>query len=195
MTLLSNKHFKLPPGFDEARTQKFTSIVLTLIALSFFGLFAISPTLSTIARLNKEITDDETVNQKLEQKIAALNSLQQAYSRIESDVPFVLEAMPKFPLIPLFVGQVQSLAKSLNIRLAHIQTSQVDLFKEDGNPKSYYSYSFSLAGNGAYEGVLRFIEDVTNMQRVVNIETSLISKTGENLLLQLSLEGVVFYKK
>lgn len=195
MILLSNKHLKLPPGFDEARTQKFTSIVLTLIALSFFGLFAISPTLSTIARLNKEITDDETVNQKLEQKIAALNSLQQAYSRIESDVPFVLEAMPKSPLIPLFIGQIQSLAKSLNIGLAHVQTSQVDLFKEDGNPKSYYSYSFSLAGNGVYEDVLRFIENVTNMQRVVNIETSLISKTGENLLLQFSLEGVVFYKK
>ena len=37
------------------RAVQFTYLVLTIIALTFFGLFAINPTLSTIAKLQKEI--------------------------------------------------------------------------------------------------------------------------------------------
>lgn len=193
MRMLSNKYFNL---ISEARTQKLISIILTLIALCLFGLFAINPTLSTIAKLRKEIADYEIINQKLGEKISALNALQQAYSRLESDVPTVLASIPKSPFVPLFIGQIQAVAKNTNIQMSQLQSSQVDLFKEDGGSKKYYAYSFSLTGDGTYEDITKFIENVTNMQRVVGVETSTINNAeNNNRSLRISIQGVAYFKK
>lgn len=196
MITLNNKYLTMLPHFSEVKTQKFTSIVLTLIALSLFGVFAINPTLSTIARLQKEIEDSEVISQKLEEKIAALDSLQQDYSRLENDVPIVFESIPKSPLVPLFIGQIQAVAKSSNIHVSQLRNSQVDLFGENGDSKKYYSYSFSLTGEGLYEDIIKFMENVISIQRIVNIDESSISREkSEGGSLRLNFQGVTYYKK
>lgn len=196
MKMLNNNYYNLLHNLSEARTQKFTSVILTLIALTFFGIFAINPTLSTIAKLKKEIADDEDINQKLEQKITALNSLQQAFKRLESDLPVVFESIPESPFVPLFIGQIQSLAKSSNIKVSQLQSSQVDLFKEDGGSKRYYTYSFTLSGDGTYEDITKFIENLTNMQRVVGVERSTINNAeNNNRSLRINIQAVTYYKK
>ncbi len=196
MKTLSNKYLELLPDWSSAQTQKFTSSILTLIALAFFSLFVISPTLSTIAKLKKEIADSAIINQRLEKKIAALASLQQAYSRLKNDVPVVLEAIPQSSNVPLFIGQIQSVARSSNVRLSQMQNLQVDLFEQNETPKRYYSYSFSLTAGGTYEDISKFMENITNMQRIVGIDASSIDKEGSsNKSLRLNLKGVVYYKK
>lgn len=193
MITLSNKYFNL---ISETRTQKLISIILTLSTLCLFGLFAISPTLSTIARLRKEIADYEIINQKLGEKISALSTLQKAYSRLESDVPTVLASIPQSALVPLFIGQIQSLAIGSNIQVSQLQNFQVDLFKEDGSSKKYYVYSFTLSGDGTYEDITKFIENITNMQRVVGIDISSINNVeNNNRSLRLNFQGVAYYKK
>ena len=193
MKMLNNKYFNL---ISEARTQKLISMILTLIALCLFGLFAINPTLSTIAKLRKEISDNEIANQKLGEKISALNALQQAYSRLESDVPTVLASIPTSPLVPLFIGQIQAVAKNTNIQISQLQSSQVDLFKEDGSSKKYYAYSFTLSGDGTYEDITKFIENIINMQRIVGIETSTINNAeNNNKSLRINIQGVAYFKK
>ena len=77
--LQQKKYFQMLPDFKEERTRKFTTLVFTLLALSFFGLFAISPTLSTIANLNKQLSDNEFVDSQLQNKINNLYTLQQDY--------------------------------------------------------------------------------------------------------------------
>lgn len=196
MRTLSNKYLELLPDWNSAQTQKFTSSVLTLIALAFFSLFVISPTLSTIAKLKKEISDSAIINQGLEKKIAALYSLQQAYSRLKNDVPVVLESIPQSALVPLFIGQIQSVARNSNVRLNQMQNLEANLFEQNETPKRYYSYSFSLAAEGTYEDVSKFMENITNMQRIVGIDVSSIDKEGDvNKSLRLNLKGVVYYKK
>lgn len=196
MKMLNNNYYNLLHNLSETRTQKILSIILTLMALCLFGLFAINPTLSTIAKLRKEISDNEIVNQKLEEKISALNSLQQAYSRLESDIPTVLASIPKSPFVPLFIAQIQSLAKRSNIQVSQLQSSQVDLFKEDGESKKYYAYSFSLSGDGTYEDITEFVENLTNMQRVVGVDVSSINNAeNNNVSLRINFQGVTYYKK
>ena len=196
MRILNNKYFNALSNVGETRTQKFISIILTLSALCLFGIFAINPTLSTIAKLRKEIADYEIINQKLGEKISALSSLQQAYSRLESDVPTVLASIPKSPFVPLFIGQIQSLAIGSNIQISQLQNFQVDLFKDDGGSKKYYAYSFTLSGDGTYEDITKFIENITNMQRVVGIDISSINNVeNNNRSLRINFQGVTYYKE
>ena len=61
----NNKYFELLPDLKKEKTKKYSSIIFSLISLSFFGIFAINPTLSTIAKLRKELSDTKFVDEQL----------------------------------------------------------------------------------------------------------------------------------
>ena len=193
---INSKYLELIPDFSQEKTERFTSLILTLIALSVFGLFAISPTLSTIAKLQKEIDDSKALSQKLEDKIADLASLQQSYKRLENDIPVVFDSMPNTPLVPLLIGHIQSIAKDSNLRVIQIQNSETELFTEVDPARKYYFYTFSVTADGNYENILRFTDNLTNLQRIVSIKTVSISKEKDTAgALQLNLEGIAYYKR
>ena len=56
---MQNKYFPTFPYLTSERSKKFFGIILTFCALSFFGFFAIKPTVSTILKLQKELSDTE----------------------------------------------------------------------------------------------------------------------------------------
>ena len=151
--LQKKKFFEMLPDFKEERMQKFTTLVFTVTALSFFGLFAISPTLSTIANLNKQLSDNKFVDQQLQDKINNLYLLQQKYGQLTPDLPYVLDSFPKNPQVPLLVAQLQSLAQSSNIAITNLQTFEVEVPNSSVSTKKYYAYSFSISAGGSYENL------------------------------------------
>lgn len=189
------RYFEGLVDFQKEKTQQFSAIVLTLIALSLFGLFAINPTLGTIAKLKKELKDAQFVDQRLSEKIKNLSTLQQKYSQIQTDVPVVLSSLPKSPEVPLLLAQIQSIAENSNIRIETLQNFQVELFKPQSVDQKYHSYSFSLSGVGSFENISKFLSSITSMQRIANIEVFSINKTPKEELLRVTLQGIAYYKK
>src|SRR3990172_232382 len=82
------------PYFKREKSQKYLTIILSVSAAIFFFIFAINPTLSTIAKLNKQISDSEMVEQKLSQKVNNLSSLSQEYEKIKPDLPVIMDTIP-----------------------------------------------------------------------------------------------------
>ncbi len=193
---VSKNTFLVLPSFIQERTQKFTSIVFTLIALSVFGLFAINPTLSTIAKLKKELKDSEFVHQGLQQKISNLSSLQKQYSLLQDDIPIVLSSIPNDPNVPMLIADIQSVAVSSDINVKSLQNFAVELAKQKpSTDKKYYSFSFSLAGMGGYDNILSFISSLSNMQRVVTFDVlSVNSTSNQNEPLRINVQGTAYYK-
>ncbi len=186
--------FDLLPDFKEERTQKFTTLVLTLVALSLFGLLAINPTLSTIAKLKKQVSDNNFVDQKLQQKINALTALSQKYTSLQNDLPIITAAIPKNPEIPLLVAQIQATSKNSNVSLNSLQTFQVEIEKPKIQ-KKFSSFSFAFSADGSYNDLLKFVSLVSNMERVVSVDIlSLTKRTGSNLL-ELTFKGKAFFNQ
>ena len=186
--------FDLLPDFKEERTQKFITIILTLIAVSFFALFAINPTLSTIAQLKKQVSDNELVDKQLSQKINNLTILQQKYTALKNDIPIIISAIPKGPEIPLLVAQVQAASINSNVSLNSLQTFQVEVGKPSVS-KKFSSFSFALSAGGSYNDLLRFISTISNMQRIVSVDIlSFTTKSGSNLL-ELNFKGKSFFNQ
>ncbi len=184
------------PDFKEERMQKFTTLVFTLIALAFFGLFAINPTLSTIANLNKQLSDNKYVDQQLQTKINNLYSLQQAYAQIQPDMTYVLSAIPNNPQVPIFAAQIQSLAQSNNIALTGFQTFPVQVPDPSTPQKNVYAFSFSLTATGTYQDISKFVNAIIAMQRIVSVDTYSISKqTQQGQLPQLNFRGTIYFKQ
>lgn len=187
------KYFEFLPDFKEEKTQKFTTLIFTLIALSFFGLFAINPTISTITELNKQLEDSRFVDQKLGQKISSLTVLQQKYTNLQPDLPIILNAIPKDSEVPLFAAQIQSVANNSNITIDSFQTFEVEINKNP-NPRQYSSFTFALTAEGTYNDLSNFLSNLSNMQRVAGIDTlSLTKRSGISNSLQLTLKGKTFF--
>jgi Tfp pilus assembly protein PilO len=192
-----NNYLSSIPTSTSERSQKFFGIILTFCALSFFGFFAIKPTVSTILKLQKEISDNEFVLGQLETKIINLTQLKVQYSNLQNDLPVIMNAITAQPDVALLFAQIQSVGKTSNITFKKLQNSEVEIAKNENSPeKNYYSYSFSIAGSGSSDDIYKFMQTISNMERVVDIDTFSISnatdqKTGA---LDFNIQGTAFFK-
>lgn len=189
-----DKYYKdFVPYIKKENNQKYLMIILSLLASIFFFIFAINPTLSTIAKLRKQISDARFVEEKLSQKINNLSSLSQQYQKIESDIPFIIDAIPEDPKVPTLVGQIQSLGQESSIQILNIEVFPVSLIAATSTQSS--SFDFNVSGNSSYENMEKFIDDLSNMQRALSISGIQTSISTENENIDFIIKGKAYYKK
>lgn len=200
--LPKGKYLEMLPDFKEKRTQQLTTIILTILGFIIMGLFAISPTLSTIMQLKKQLEDNQLVEKKLDEKIANLNSLQRKYNNLKSDLPLIFSALPQSPNVTILLGQIQAIAQASNIDLVRLGISEINLAKVstspslEENPTNYTSFTFSLNAEGTYLNISKFIFSLSNFDRLITIETTSLTKNEDKKeLVKLTLAGKVFFKK
>lgn len=182
------------PRLQEKKVQSFTTLTLTLITIAFFGLFAISPTLSTITDLQKQISDSEFVNESLQTKITNLTALQESYIQIKPDLPFVLNAIPQQPQLALFVSQVQAIGQLSNVQISQAQTLPVDI-GDQPNPTKYTTFAFSLDVTGTHDGIFTFLNKLTSYNRLIGIDIlSLTNSQNVQGEYRVNIRGKAFFK-
>ena len=190
------KYFPKLPYLNEDRSQKFFIIALTLLALSFFGFFAINPTVSTILKLRKEVSDSEFVHRELENKIKNLGILRKEYNSIQTDLPIITDAITLQPDAHVLFAQVQGASQKSNVKIKKLQNFEVEILKNSKTPsKKYYSYSFVVAGSGLFENISDFVSTITNMQRVIDIDIFSISSTLGQTNLEFNIQASAFFKQ
>lgn len=193
-----SKYLELLPDFKQEKTQKFTTIALTLVASIILGLFAINPTLSTIANLQKQLDDNKFVEQKLEEKINNLSILQQKYALVQPDLDAINNAVPRDPQTTVLLGQIQTVAKETNVTVVNLQTFEVDIPPLVVGQQKYSSFDISVTVQGQYSDMANFINELANMQRIIVINYSTFTKTTDNNTnassLRLTVKGTVYYK-
>jgi Tfp pilus assembly protein PilO len=197
--LQKNKYLQLLPDFKEEKARKFITLILTLLTLSFFGIFAIGPTLSTISKLQKELEDNRLVENKLKQKINNLSVLQQKYADLQGSLQDVYDTVPKTPEVAVFIGQIEKLTQDNNVNITNLQTFQVEAVSKGNNVlKRYSSFNFNLSIEGDYENISSFLDQLTNMQRIVSLDTLSINNIYDRqkgAILRLSIKGTAYFKE
>ncbi len=180
------------PRFAEERVHSFTTIALSLLTLSFFGFFAINPTLSTIADLQKQISDNQFVSMQLKQKITNLTTLQGSYKGIQGDLPVLYAALPNTPDVTVLVGQLQSITQQSNVTLVNIQTLAVDVSAL--SPSKYNSFTFALDISGSYANIQTFLQTITSFNRIITIDALSLTKATASNTYSASLRGNAYFK-
>lgn len=194
---MQTKYFPTFPYLTPERSQKFFGIVLTFCALAFFGFFAIKPTVSTILKLQKELSDNQFVLGQLETKIKNLTTLRKQYFNLQNDLPIITSAIAIQPDAPLLFAQIQSIAQTSSIAIKKLQNFEVEVLRNDRSTnKNYYSYSFTIAGSGSFENISKFVQTLTNMERVVNIDVFSINNITDQKSesLGFDIQGTAFFK-
>ncbi|HUQ85586.1 MAG TPA: type 4a pilus biogenesis protein PilO [Candidatus Limnocylindrales bacterium] len=186
------EYLKLLPSMKQENTRIITTLILTFFAMSFFGIFAINPTISTIVKLKKQLADSHLVYANLKTKIQNLDSLQQQYKIIESDLPLLQEAIPNNPKAPILAGEILGLAKEKKISIKSLDLSEAPL--TPNKSKAILSFGFSLEAEGSYQELIDFSKDLTNISRVLTVESITLSKSSDSNQLILNLRGKAYFK-
>jgi Tfp pilus assembly protein PilO len=193
---LNLQYFENVIDLKNKRTVQFTYLVLTIIALIFFGLFAINPTLTTIAKLERELDDNQFVDDQLGRKIQNLSSLQASFVTIQDDLPAIDASIPKNPQAPILIAQIQSVAKDENITLLSTQVFPVELDQNATKNKSHGTFSFIILGEGSNQSISAFVDRISKVQRVISLDQiTLTKKADSSELLQISIRGSAYFKK
>src|SRR3989344_1716620 len=184
------RYLELLPNFKKEKAQKFTTIVLTIIAIMILAIFAINPTLSTIANLQKQLEDANFVVERLDQKINNLSVLQTKYETLKNDLPIIYASIPKTEEAARLTGQLQALATENNLAIASIQA--IDF--SDSADFSYFTFNISM--QGSYENLIEFLNGAVRMDRIVDLsDISITSAENENNTLTQTARGIAIFKK
>lgn len=188
-----NKYLSSLPILKEERSQKITTIIFTLIAISLFGFFAISPTLTTITTLKKQVDDASFVNEKLKEKIKNLSLLQRQYLDLQNDIPVVLAAVPENPEAPYFSAELQALALRNSIHVSSLQVFQVEVSAKEALRQR--SFTFSLQGSGSSQNIASFIKDISSMDRNISIDVLTITNDFVKSTTEVSIKGKAYFQQ
>lgn len=181
-------------GQNKQRVTAYLYIIFSLVALSFFGLFAIGPTISTIFDLNKELGEDKEALKQLEAKNAALKSLSAQYIEIEPDLDLIDNAIPTNANVAKLTRQIEALSIKNNLAIQKIDTGLMELYPAKNANSPIFSFTFSLGVTGSEQDINSFIGDLINMGRMISIEKLTTGKKTESLF-SANISGNAFFYK
>ncbi len=189
------EYLKLLPKLKDEKAQYYIMLAFTLAALSFFGIFAINPTLSTITELKRKLADFQFVYQKYIIKAQNLSTLQNAYRSLSGDIPIISDAMPQKPEVPKLVAQMNALLSRSHLQAISLKTMGVEITPDRQlSSKGTSSFAFTLEAMGTYDDILSFIQSVVQANRLITVETVSISKDTKKNALVLNLRGRGYFK-
>ncbi|HCM37333.1 MAG: hypothetical protein UV61_C0006G0142 [Candidatus Gottesmanbacteria bacterium GW2011_GWB1_43_11] len=203
-----NYYRRLKPIFSAPEVQAYTMVTLSLFAITFFGFFAIRPTLKTIATLQRQISDKAQVDQKLEAKINSLIQAQAEYEKIEVDLATIYNFMPEKPEFPSLVRKLQSLAIDNSATISSIQFSPIVLYNDIITPtgtsaadpvpvaiaQSAILLNFNLSFQSDYAHLVTLLDQLTKLERLVTISSAGFSGiSSEVTTLTISVQSQAYY--
>lgn len=188
----SNQFLNAPN--NKQRATAYLYLIFSLLALSFFGLFAIGPTVTTITNLNKQYEEDKVALTQLKKKNAALKALSAQYLEIQSELNLIDNAIPQSPKIAELTRQLEHLSVKNNLAIQKLDTGLLELFPGKNANTSLFTFNFSISVSGIESDVNNFLSDFINMGRIVKID-KLTTGKKQNDVFTASITGKAFFYK
>lgn len=164
----ADKYYKARDENERQKIIAYIYITISLFTLSFFGLFAIRPTIETIVNLNRQLKDNREVLTKIKQKQADLAKLTQDYEAMSSDIALIEKAIPNSPNIPYLSRQIETIALRSNVNLVSLDFGSIDPGEQKSGTLASFPISISVEGNEIDVNV--FIRELASMDRLLGFE-------------------------
>ncbi len=154
---------------DRQKSISYFYISLTIFTVCFFGIFAITPTLTTISNLNRQYADNKLIYDALQLKLSNLQRLDSQYNAIQSDLPRIYDAIPKTTKIPQLTRQLENIAQSSGVNIKDLTFGSIEIYPNVKND-DIYSFTFNVNVGGTAEAVDNFLSSLINFDRIIGID-------------------------
>jgi len=176
---------------ERADVRVYLEIILSLITVSVFSIFALRPTLLTIAELIREIQAKKSVVTKIDEKISNLSKAQILLDQKRVEVDILNFSIPKGPDPDIFARQIEGLSIKHNSPLVNMTLNKATILgrQSDNKPQSdetlpedsnQINFSVSTAiPIDQYTALGNFISDLENLRRPIKIDKVTINANKE----------------
>lgn len=181
-------------SLDKEQQEKLAAslyVILTLFTISFFGIFAINPTLSTISALKKQHDDYKVIDNKLRMKINSLTQLDASYQQLTQSLLHLDQAFPKLSEIPSFTRKIETIALNNNLTIVRFNTGNIELFPLNNQP-TLNQVSFTINLEGQSQDIRKFLSDIISFDRLVIIDS--ITEEPKEETKTITISGKIFFK-
>jgi Tfp pilus assembly protein PilO len=168
--------------YDQPIAQVSLELFFSIIAVIFFALFAIRPTLITMSDLVKEIEDKRDLNQKLSQKIAALSSVQSEYLGLENRLQVLDEAIPLSPRFEEAVLIIEKIASDNRLTIISMEAKEIPKEEIQNLPlenQIRLTKPVIVTVVGDYPSIRQFIDSIRQARREISVDSILFNLTDE----------------
>ena len=189
----------------------YIEILLSLATISIFAVFALRPTLLTIAELIKEIDTKHQTLTKMENKIQDLSSAQTLYDRERSRINILLTSIPDKPNPEVFARQIEGLSEKYGPQITEITVGEAVIAGKDASSEEIKVKETTPLPEGSTEvpvsaifiadlnqysnlsAILTDFEKALRPVKIDNIHLATITTDEDIKLLSLTLEGRLAY--
>ena len=188
--------------------RMFLEILLSLITITIFSIFALKPTLLTISQLIKDNREKEETINKMEQKIKNIATAQNIYNQNIEKISLIEQAIPNTPTPENLLRQIEGIAYTNSVTVIGSSVNEVVLIGEEKKkknkneiknlPENVSTITFSVNLTGPYLSLYSFLFDLENSRRPliinsININSS--KKENESIIVMLITGQTPYIKK
>ena len=151
-------------------------LLLTLLTVSFFAIFAIRPTLNTISELISSIKSQEEISEKLDTKIAQLNQAKNSWNKEEKRFFLLDQSLPIESEPNNYLRQLEALTSKYGLTFTALNVEEVLLFgRETTTPEDLKNSSknvrVSFSVSGQYQPLASYLEELESLRRIIKISS------------------------
>jgi hypothetical protein len=178
--------------------KAYLEILLSLGTVTIFSIFALKPTILTIAELLKQIEEKKATVIQMDEKIKNISLAQTLFDKQRINIQLLQQtAIPKSSNADVFARQIEGLSVRHSVNLNNISLGKVSIvgpqtqssqsaieigLKPLPNDSGQMSYLIVLETSiGNYQGLANYLSDFENLRtppKIDRIEFAIIEKTG-----------------
>lgn len=194
---------------QEPVAQASLVLIFSLLTVSFFGIFAIKPTLVTIAELMRSIRDKKEIKTQLQNKIEALTLAQTNYEKVKPHLEEIEKIIPQEALFLHLLSEINLVAWENRVVLEGgrfgdfvlVKTKEGLVIKEKDKEATASAtkspldeLAFSLSLSGEYQNLKKFLQELAKIDRLIVMEETIFQTEGtEEVGLLVDLQAKAFY--
>jgi hypothetical protein len=168
--------------------QAYTMLIMSLFTISFFGIFAIRPTLNTIANLNRQIADLKEVDERLSTKINQLIGAQAEYETIVPYIPKIKRAIPDEPKYISTLSDVELIRNTSSATVSSVKIDSIVL----GSSKPGF-VDIELESQGDFIPIEQLVDQILSNERLMIVLSLNLSQSRntENTNRKIKLDSEI----
>lgn len=172
-----------------------TELFVSLAVVAFFAVFAIRPTLITIAELTSEIEAKEELAERLQSKVVALTTAQEAYQRFLPRIDLLDEAIPTQPRFTNALKIIEKIAGENNIIIRSASVTRIPdeeiLENIDYDAVDQTDFILELSVMGDYPSIRDFVGELQSIRRSFIVEEMSFMVSEQTMQENLNADLVV----
>lgn len=201
MTPGSTKYFRyytyIEPVIKNPIIKTYGYAIFTIIMTTVFIVFAIKPTLETIAVLQKNLSTQTSVLARLDKKIEDLKTAQTNYLNIDPNLKSKTQtAVPENASLPNLIRSLEAVTLNSQASISALQFQPIEIIAATSSGNfTIRDISFTFNVEGSYSTLKDILQKLKDNPRIITITNLSFNKVQGGNTLLMSVTGNAYYLK